>query len=488
MASLRRLDGQVRVCHSSDVRGPGHSQDFGGMLQDWSLHAVRADSERRAEALKRQRAGLWLPGEQSAALAAEAAERLHEEREQRTTAARLEESLAVQLKERRQEFLRKQADVQLACASSPELRDERRRHLAVQAARRQELQLLQRELEEEQARQEQDGQASAAEVESWHNAQMAITREAALRSEGARLRQELLAQASEARTTRAATRTEECRQDRVLVDAAASRVREEDERDLTRRRQLQTEVREALDRLLHQRDHQREEDARRQREAQLRAEAEQREQSQLAQRLAGERRAAEEARGLVLERLAQDLAGRAEQGLRLEELRQAIREEELEADRRREEEESLRKRFEARAAALEAAEDNLRLLDERRRADEASEQRWRRDFVDRLAEEERLDQLSQQRRRMRLLAHQREAERLSEQRRAAVEAEFQHQREELLKTRQEEAQRAQIVAEERQRLLRLHGLGGGLAGLTVAEGNGLADTSAFAPPGRGARR
>lgn len=424
--------------------------------QDWLAHAeLRGGLEDRAGSIARQRATRDAWQQQEAVLAEEKAKH----RRAQTRAASLQRSLENELEKRaRLAAARNSAVLRLACAASPELRALERRCLTAQASQQQALQLLRQELQGEEARQAEGLTLGGVEAAWLRSNEAALLSEQAGRADSEALCRELRAQATWARAERQRRLEQERLQDRAMADDAAARARAEDKGALARRRQMQDEVREALDRLLETRDLQRAADALREEREEHQVAAWCGEQRDLAARLATERLAAEEARSRVLERLSQQLHGLAAMGKGLEELRGLLQAEELEVEKRREEEEAMRRTIQARAASAKACEEGLQRLEERRRAAQEEEAGWHQEFLERLAEEDRVEHLSAQRRRMQLLAHRREATRLVDGRRQREEAERRQQAEELLRRRQEDDSLVRAIEEERRSLLQVHKL------------------------------
>lgn len=452
MASLRRIDQQVRSAGVAAVDATAASV-HSNLVKDWSLHAARADLDRRSIALQHQKAGMWLPGERAAAAAETAASRLSEERVQNVAAQKLCEDLSRQIQANQRQEVQREVALQRA-SSSPNLRGLQLQHLDAAAREQRDIQLLQKRLQSEQGRQEELASREACQAQTLYDQQTQLLRRSAKREQGKHLRQELLDQVAAVRAARGAAATEERLQDRRRADEAAARVCQEDQMALVRKHSLQSEVRAALDRLLvHQRVVQ---------ISSLEMQAVQRQQADrhcqvarsLELRFAAERAAAELHREKRLEALVRDLDQRAVASRAgLDSLRQALDIEQYEVTQRRKDEEMLRARLQARAIAANDCNEALQRLAERKQLEEMELRVWRDSFLQHAAEAEQLEQLSDQRRRMRLAAHRRDVEQLAEERRLRSCAQLASEQQRLCHQQAEEEFHLAVIEQERQQLL-----------------------------------
>lgn len=460
MANLRRLQTQVGP-PSRDGYPAAYAfatvQPESALLKDWSLHSVRADSERRAQALKCQRAKLWQPGEHRATAAAEARLQLEQERQLRQVRAETGEQAESARQHEWKRGARADAELRLA-AASPTLRELKSQHMAAQAAQQQRLEQMRREVQTAEALQVSyvEQLESRADLDSYTRRKLGEDTKHRIATD--QLRKDLLAQASSRRQESQKSFEEEQFRDRAMVTSTAERVREEDLQSLGLKRQLQAEIRDALRKLLAETARRLEADVLREEMDCLQAAAEQKRQAAFADRLARDRLEAEAKRRKVLKEIFDDLEAHQAEEQRLQHLHELLQREEFLAKQRRQDEEDLSRRLQARASAAQAAQEALKQLEERRRAEETEQANWRLEFLEQKAAAERVEQLGQQKRRMRMLAFQREADMLLEHRRGAAEAERQHVRAELLKTQLEEEEQSQIIEAERQLLLHEHGL------------------------------
>ncbi|CAE7943405.1 NLP2 [Symbiodinium necroappetens] len=343
---------------------------------------------------------------------------------------------------------------------APELRELRRHYQEVEAEQLRQLQVLRKEVEEETREQEEQVSRVADEVEFLAQERASAHLAAESRARAVQVQKE--GEAEVARKTRDQARkaAKEKHQDKMMVQAAVYKAQQQDLQTQTRRRKLQAAVRTALDRLVMEQAQLREQEVRNEEAAIKRAQRQQSAQAFFWAARAQERRAAEQARAQVLERVAACLAQQQEDEQRLQLLHGLLQEEAAAAALRREEERSLERRLEARTKAVQAAEDGLRNLRENRQKEQVEEATWRARFVESCAEEAKLEQLSDQKRRMRLLAFKREAEELAAKRRELRKAEVEKEEADWHLQKLKEEEQSRIVEEERRRLLEVHARGG----------------------------
>jgi hypothetical protein len=115
--------------------------------------------------------------------------------------------------------------------------------------------------------------------------------------------------------------------------------------------------------------------------------------------------------------------------------------------------EDARKVREAQRLEYEAA---VRRREAKERASREEKQRYAREVMDAMAEEDRINQMNAQKRRMRVLEHKREADRLAEIKFAAKERELQAERQALEAQRRDRAAYDAAVDAERERLIANH--------------------------------
>ena len=138
----------------------------------------------------------------------------------------------------------------------------------------------------------------------------------------------------------------------------------------------------------------------------------------------------------------------------LEFYRNEVIKEELEAEMQAKEEAAQRKRMEDRLQMLHSYNEQMRDKEERRKLEESAEEQFRAKLLAKFAQDDRVEQLNAQRRRMKLLEHKREADRLIEARRQLFEEERRREVEELVSLQNMDDFKADIIEEEKQRLLR----------------------------------
>ncbi|KAI7842034.1 hypothetical protein COHA_004235 [Chlorella ohadii] len=287
--------------------------------------------------------------------------------------------------------------------------------------------------------------------------QEAAAREAAeaeaRRKQGQEARQALDAQLQERAELQRVAR-EEFEKERAAVDAVVARIEEEEAAaQEARARQRQVAQADIARFLAHQqelRQRQCEAEAAEERSVQeyLRKRRE-REAAQAAQQ-ANKREAQDRAYELLKRQKEEENARREEEEALLDLLRA-----ELEAVRARRAAEERKQRQEAmRHEMLAANQLQLQLKAERRAAEKAREDDFRRRMLARLEEEDRLEQMNAQKQRAKQAAHMREVERLLAFRRQLYQAMREAEEVEEARQAEEEARQAAIVEAERQRLLR----------------------------------
>eukprot|EP00927_Polykrikos_kofoidii_P060447 TRINITY_DN55428_c0_g1_i1.p1 TRINITY_DN55428_c0_g1~~TRINITY_DN55428_c0_g1_i1.p1 ORF type:complete len:523 (-),score=114.38 TRINITY_DN55428_c0_g1_i1:67-1569(-) len=456
MANARRLESQVRACRGNDdvfFTGTLPSRCRGTSLPDaWATHVIGAGLDRRAEALRHERARRE-SGPQESALAVEARKAAEEAQMRKKTSDELRRRLAEEVALRKHVATVEDANFRAACAASPDLRALQRQCDDQQAAREQALQLMEQEVRDEENRIREQTDAEAREFRRLREVEAATRQEFERRRRGATLREQLRAQSTAYAASVAETRFRERAADKFSADAAAAKIRDEDERKHMRKRQLQDEVQAALDRLIEQRLADKACEQRRDLEETHEAEAYVRRCQEIAVRLAAERRRVDSAREASLHRLSEDLASRARHVEEFAALREELQREEQVAKQRRQEIERLERQLESRLAAVRAHREDMKNVQERRSAAKEEEEQWRKTFLARLAEEDRVEQMGVQRRRAVLAEHRRSAERHSdEQRRLRNESFAKEQREADLR-REEDERHVAIIEAEMLRLL-----------------------------------
>jgi len=244
--------------------------------------------------------------------------------------------------------------------------------------------------------------------------------------------------------------------EREAVDAVAQKIREEDDAELMRKAQRVKDTQSWVAQFLSLREEAREEEKRRLREeeAEIQRFAEEiARREERATRMGAARR--EEA-DLILERLTREKEENDRKREEMEELLDLLYFEEQEEKFRLAQE---HKRAKAAAASREtvAANENQKAIKAAMRLEEEMEEsEFRRVMLERFAEQDRLEQMHEQKRRMKMQEHKREVERLAAVKRALYEEQMSREMEENAGREAEEADVAEIVEQERQRLLIEH--------------------------------
>ncbi|XP_034045061.1 meiosis-specific nuclear structural protein 1 [Thalassophryne amazonica] len=129
---------------------------------------------------------------------------------------------------------------------------------------------------------------------------------------------------------------------------------------------------------------------------------------------------------------------------------------EKEEANRQKEAEDMEKKIRQRLTLLEAHQEEMAFREMRRQAQKEEEEAFRKLMMDKLAEDDRIEQMNAGKRRMKQLEHRREVEKLIEERRKQREVEMELEAKERATEEEREAIRRQIIEEERQKLLQRH--------------------------------
>ena len=154
----------------------------------------------------------------------------------------------------------------------------------------------------------------------------------------------------------------------------------------------------------------------------------------------------------IFQRISKDILRMQAEEEKMLELQIELANEEAEEKRIQADRAALEKRLRDRMEMMAANEYQRKLRLERQRQQE-SEEDFRRRMMDKIAEDERIEQMNGQERRMKMMEHKREVERLLEERRAMYERE----KEAELQEQHQEEKRAQalraLIEEERKKIL-----------------------------------
>eukprot|EP00931_Biecheleriopsis_adriatica_P105421 TRINITY_DN79989_c0_g1_i1.p1 TRINITY_DN79989_c0_g1~~TRINITY_DN79989_c0_g1_i1.p1 ORF type:complete len:758 (+),score=241.13 TRINITY_DN79989_c0_g1_i1:153-2276(+) len=423
------------------------------MLREQNLHTVYGESEARVEALRRQRQ--------------EASERRElftdycfvqkeQEKERKKQLSELEERLADELERRKAEEVRKEVVRQQIIQGSDEIRALKGKLSAAEANKVRAQQML-----EKQAREELEMHREAYLAARVEDARLeAEEAELRLEQEKALVRKEVKVMNEEQIALKERQKEEALREfqkDKVQVDELVARIEEEDKLEMAQRQQKKDEVKRMIMEYQHEQVARRREEEQREAEESERIEAFARKKQEQEERIAKEKREQEEEK----QRIQRAMIGQREevdrQARELEQLRQDLWQEEKEEEERRKELVRARKRLEDQQEMLRDYQASVLKAEKQRQEKVAQEQQTREELLNKYAEDERLEQMSAQKRRMKLQEYKRDVDRQMQIRRQQYEEQRQKERDELERLKAEEALRAQIVEEERQKLLREHG-------------------------------
>lgn len=247
---------------------------------------------------------------------------------------------------------------------------------------------------------------------------------------------------------------EEFARERAQVDAVVASIEAEDRREAAARKAQQMATRDYVQSFVEEQQR-----LKQQRQQELDAE-DARIQEYLRERQAREDQEAARKAGKkeVADRIYERLKGQAqaEAATREEEDRliNLLRAEE-EAERARSEAEVRRQKQErAKLDMLAANERQMQLKAERTAREKAEEDEFRRQTMERFAEQDRLEQMNAQKRRLKVAQHAREVERLIQEKREMYEAAMAAEEEAQRREQAEQDRQAGLVRQERQRLLK----------------------------------
>lgn len=421
------------------------------MLKEQNLHAVHGESAVHVEALRRQRMQL---DERQERLFDVLYVKAEQEKENRRQIAEFEELLAEELARRKAQQVRKEVVRQQVCNGSEELRALKEKLQAAQVNKVRARQLMEK----------QDRERSEQERQGAHDALVEASRLAADRLAMQEQQQKVLASQAMLKENQELLAQKELRQeaaqefekDKALVEDVVAKIMDEDLRDLAAREQKKKEANRILAEYHQALLDRRREDEKQQVEEDQRIEAYAREKRSREEQVAKEKRELEAERNRVLQELSSKQVRVNREAQEREKLREELWYEEREELERRKEWMKAQKRLEDQQEMLQAYQAHLERQERLRKEEAAKEQEARQALMEQFAEDERVDQMSAQRRRLKMQEYRREVDNQMEARKQQCEAERRKELEELARLRAVEAEHAQIVEEERRRLLKLH--------------------------------
>lgn len=456
MAMLRRLDGPVCTVHAGG--GPHELPRFPSRASDWTQQSLCMDADSRAEKGRCSRYAWEAKEEEDMKTRARQAAALAEQRARLLREADVQKSLANEAEKRRQQDASWEAVVRQAGMGSAEIRALRQQCQIQHTSAERALQLLRDNVAREQELQHELAARDAQKMESMRYEQEAINREVAHRAAGKEHLRTLSSQAASSRAMRRAQEEADRQEERRTADEKAARVREEDVQRLAKHQQSQAQLHAALDQLVGERDRQRYRETAFGMKEEMEAELFNYTKSAFVEKLALERKSAEESRHKVLRQLASALRTNQLKAQEAEELCQTVRSEELQQREREQEELRLRQSLERKMACVCAHEESMRLLEERRIAAAKGEEKERQTLMTSFAEDAKLDQLGEQRRRMKQLAFSRDVEQALKDKREHEDKKRCLELEQLQAEKLQEERAAMLIAKERCRLLDAYGL------------------------------
>eukprot|EP00118_Oscarella_pearsei_P026426 m.309881 g.309881 ORF g.309881 m.309881 type:complete len:498 (+) comp48395_c0_seq1:37-1530(+) len=249
---------------------------------------------------------------------------------------------------------------------------------------------------------------------------------------------------------------EEFLKEKLMIDEIVRKIYEEDQREIERRLNQQKATQMYISEFLGAREEwKRRERQEMEKENQKILEFSKEKQIREEARMS-HKKVQDEAKASVQKQLAEDIARKKAEEEEMERIRTELYLEEEEERERQKEKTDLERQIRRRIELQGAHAIQMRIKEERERAQKEEEQKFREEMMRKFAEDDRIEQMNAQRRRMKQLDHKRAVERLIEQRRAQYlrekEAEIEDRREE----KRMESLRREIIEQERRKLLREH--------------------------------
>lgn len=423
--------------------------DIAKHVQGQMIHGANMTSDNRTEHLRRQRQRQQRSDEQRTI---DAIDRQAQAETDSVINAQEEEALAQVLRQRKIQSQRKEAYNRRVCDESEELKELEAKLKAAYMNQQRVTQLEEKRLNS--MREFQQDRAVDAQIEQ--SRQYADQRN--LEDQHARKLQSmqnrvLLQNQIEARELQRQKQLEEYLKEKEHIDAIVAKINQEDFETEKVRLQKQAETRTYIETYLQEREswkkaqavHERKEldqiqewieEQDRRLEDGRRRKAMQREKDDAAH--------AEVTRAIEADRAKKDAQEQLLIELFIEEAEQKIVQEEARRARRAED------------LKLEMIEENRRqqvLKAQHVKAEREEEERLRKQMLDKFADDDRIEQMNAQKRRMKTFQHQKDVEKILEQRREMYELELERERLEQQEQQHEEAQKREIVEQERLRLL-----------------------------------
>ncbi|KAL0040762.1 hypothetical protein WJX79_004724 [Trebouxia sp. C0005] len=356
------------------------------------------------------------------------------------TKAEEEERIAAVLQQRMRESERSAKELQQLRNESAELRDLQEKIKTAKVVMGRAMQLQEHHMMQQREQEYNQALDQSMDDQRLQALQATAAAEAERKANSSKARVELEEQMKERQVLQLQQQAEFARE-RAQVDAVVASIEEEDRREAAARKAQQVATRDYVQSFVEEQQR-----LKQQRQQQLDAE-DARIQDYLRERQAREDQEAARKAGKkeVADRIYERLKGQAqaEAATREEEDRlvNLLRAEE-EAERARSEAEARRQKQErAKLDMLAANERQMQLKAERTAREKAEEDEFRRQTMERFAEQDRLEQMNAQKRRLKVAQHAREVERLIQEKREMYEAAM---------AAEEEAQRREQAEQDRQ--------------------------------------
>eukprot|EP00002_Diphylleia_rotans_P022168 TRINITY_DN4340_c0_g1_i1.p1 TRINITY_DN4340_c0_g1~~TRINITY_DN4340_c0_g1_i1.p1 ORF type:complete len:493 (-),score=146.93 TRINITY_DN4340_c0_g1_i1:487-1965(-) len=251
---------------------------------------------------------------------------------------------------------------------------------------------------------------------------------------------------------------EEFLRDKMLIDEIVQKIQMEDQAEATSRLHKQKETREFINQYLYDREKWKQEEARRIEEENKMILQHAEQQQQRDQSAKDRVRQQQAERDRVAEKLSEEVRRQKAEKERYEDIRTELAMEEAELKQRQRDREALEKKIRQQIELMQANEFFQQQRQERKRMEAAEEEKFRVMMMEKLAEEDRIEQMNAQKRRLRVEQHRRQVEDLIEQRRQMRLQQKEDEAEQLMREKEIQELRNKLIEQERQRLLREHAI------------------------------
>jgi len=366
-----------------------------------------------------------------------------------------DERLAAEIAKRKTEAIREQKNMQRICEQSEELRQLEEKLKAAYMNKEREAQIHESAVLVQRAASAEAEIAAEMEAHRQRGLQAEAYRDYLRVQDGRAMRAALDRQIEEKEKSKADAYAEFLKE-KDLVDKVVQAIYDEDMAERRARHEKEAEIKSYIDQFIEEQEKYKaikvqeiEEE-----NAKIREYATQIMAREQAVRL--EKQREQNAKDEILEKMSADMAKRQKEADDMETLRNELVIQETEERILQKEKEKMERVVQQRLDIALANEYQRQLKAIKREEEKREEDEFRRQMLEKFAEDDRLDQMNAQKRRQKQMDHRREIERLLEERRAKYEAERAAELQEQIDAERVEQIRQQIIDEERKRMLAAH--------------------------------